>query len=160
MVGLITDVELASPSDRGGSPPDVLPRCESCEACGKACPTGAIGDDRFLLHAERCLPLYNENTGPWPEFVTAPAHHCLVGCLACQKSCPLNAGLYREESSGVSFSADETAALLADTGDPLGTLDREVLAKLGRLGITESVVVVGRNLRALLERRRCTDNPA
>ncbi|MHC4698295.1 MAG: 4Fe-4S double cluster binding domain-containing protein [Planctomycetota bacterium] len=159
LVGLITDVELASPSDRDCSPPDVLPRCESCEACNKACPTGAIGDERFLLHAERCLSLYNENTGPWPEFVTAAAHRCLVGCLACQKSCPLNEGLYREESTGVSFSADETAALLADSGDPLGTLDREVLAKLGRLRMTESVVL-GRNLRALLERRRRTDNAA
>jgi epoxyqueuosine reductase len=33
----------------------MMATCERCQACLRACPTGAIGADRFLLHAERCL---------------------------------------------------------------------------------------------------------
>ena len=65
-----------------------LPRCDSCEACRRACPTGAIGDDRFLLHGERCLTLHNESERPFAEWIDPAWHHCLVGCLRCQRCCP------------------------------------------------------------------------
>ncbi len=158
LVGLVTDAELVTAAGWRCERPEVLPGCESCQACRRACPTGAIREDRFLLRAERCLSLYNENAGPWPEFVSPSAHHCLVGCLACQKSCPQNAGLYREESTGVTFSADETEALLADgCGEARHTLDSGVVAKLQRLRMTESGML-GRNLRVLLDRRGCVDS--
>jgi epoxyqueuosine reductase len=33
----------------------MMKSCEKCEICYRACPTGAISSDRFLLHAERCI---------------------------------------------------------------------------------------------------------
>ena len=74
-----------------------------------------MAKDRVLLHAERCLTYINENPGPWPTFVPTRAHHCLLGCLLCQRSCPANSKL-PIESTGVAFSREETEALLADTG--------------------------------------------
>ncbi|MCR4397793.1 MAG: hypothetical protein NUV93_02405, partial [Firmicutes bacterium] len=54
-----------------------LPECERCTACRRACPTGAIGNDRFLLHAERCLTLLNEGQDPWPAWLSPSAHNSL-----------------------------------------------------------------------------------
>jgi epoxyqueuosine reductase len=33
----------------------MMKSCEECELCRRACPTGAISPDRFLLRAERCI---------------------------------------------------------------------------------------------------------
>jgi epoxyqueuosine reductase len=33
----------------------MMETCEECELCRRACPTGAISSDRFLLRAERCI---------------------------------------------------------------------------------------------------------
>jgi len=33
----------------------MMKACEKCQLCGKACPTGAISSDRFLLHASDVL---------------------------------------------------------------------------------------------------------
>ena len=53
--------------------PRMLPRCEHCRSCARACPTGAIAADRFLLHAERCLVFHNERPGtiPFPRWIPA-----------------------------------------------------------------------------------------
>jgi epoxyqueuosine reductase len=56
----------------------IMKRCEECELCHRACPTGAISSDRFLLRAERCISYYNEKkamfrfpTGWMPHGTTA-----------------------------------------------------------------------------------------
>jgi epoxyqueuosine reductase len=38
----------------------MLERCQTCRACLRSCPTGAISGERFLLHAERCITFLNE----------------------------------------------------------------------------------------------------
>lgn len=153
LIGLITDAELGSATDWRPTPPRVLSKCESCNACRRACPTGAISRDRFLLHAERCLTLHTEASGPWPAHLSPSVHHCLVGCMYCQETCPENAGLFRLESTGVSFSADETATILAGDGPPRVSAGRTSLQRLTDLGLDDYAEMLGRNLRALVEQR-------
>jgi len=150
LLGYLTDASLPLPDGWRPQEPMLLPKCEKCRACRAVCPTGAIAADRFLLHADRCLTYINENTGPWPDFVPTGAHHCLLGCLLCQRACPANSKLPLA-STGVAFSREETEALLADTGDHVAPVWDGVREKLARLGQPYSEPVVGRNLRALVE---------
>lgn len=51
-------------------------------ACLIECPTGAIGKDRFLLHAERRLVFHNERPAgvPFPDWIDPAWHNALFGC--------------------------------------------------------------------------------
>jgi epoxyqueuosine reductase len=148
LVGCVTDAALPVPSDWAPQEPRLLDLCESCGACEFACPAGAIGSERVLVRAERCLTLANESGGAFPAWLPASAHHCLIGCLLCQQVCPENPRLEVEET-GVLFTAEETAALLAGASDPVGPTWEAIREKLGRLGRSEDTII-GRNLGAML----------
>ena len=81
------------------------------------------------------------------------AHHCLVGCMRCQAPCPANKGLLELEPGKMSFSADETAAILSSEGTLAGPIGDEVMNKLKALAMEHCAPMLGRNLRALLKRR-------
>ena len=151
LCGFVTDVLLPSGAVGVGGP-RLLAECEGCRRCQKACPTGAIDSDRLLLHAERCLTLLNERTDPWPDWVPARAHRCLIGCLLCQRACPANPEL-EVEDAGVHFTEGETRGLLraAQRG---GERDETGLRmKLAWLGRNDPESLLGRNLRALMDAR-------
>lgn len=150
LFGYLTDAALPLPPGWQPHEPELLPECADCPVCGAVCPTGAIGADRVLLHAERCLTLINENPGAWPDWIPASAHNCLLGCLHCQRHCPANGDL-PVESTGVVFTAEETAALLGADGGNEGPAWDGIRAKLDQLGQPNQEPVLGRNLRALLE---------
>jgi len=124
-------------------------RCGNCVACIKKCPTGAIDPDRFLIRAERCLTFHNESENDIAENIDSSVHHCLIGCLYCQKYCPLNRefGEYIEKSSV--FSGDETEQIL--NGNSNASLAPETRAKLDKPGLHYGIKIVARNLRLLLE---------
>jgi ferredoxin len=145
----------------GGSGKETaLRRCSSCRACIDACPTGAIHEDRFLISAEKCYTLHSESHHPMPAGIGQPASLCIIGCLACQEICPENKHRLTYEASGVDFTAEETEAILAAgralaSGeraaavgkDPsLGPAWTSARAKFARLGMTEDLAIVGRNL--------------
>ncbi len=150
LVGCLTDADLdLQPEEK--RPPSLAPECRSCRACLKACPTGAISKERILLHAERCLTAVNEVPGAWPEWVRPSAHNCLVGCLACQRVCPKNAGLLREEPIEEAFSRQDTERILSEEPSDDDPAWRQIKAKIARIGLPRYDVVLGRNLRALLD---------
>lgn len=136
------------PEDAGWGEPRLLEACERCTACLKLCPTGAIGGDRFLLHAERCLTFSNEVPAPLPAWLEPAWHECLVGCLRCQHRCPENrAHRDRTEPAG-DFSEEETSALLDP--DAPARLPPALRAKLDALSLLRYLDVLPRNLRLLL----------
>ncbi|MBI4875356.1 MAG: hypothetical protein HY822_12050 [Acidobacteria bacterium] len=151
LAGFLTDAALELPENWRPQPARPLPECESCSSCLSSCPTGAIAEERFLLHAERCLTLPTENAGDWPEWFSPSMHRCLIGCLACQQACPENAGRLRFEPSGIVFNAEETAAILS--GDRLGneTAWESIWQKIEAVRMTHFEPVLSRNLRALAE---------
>ena len=142
-----TDLELSE--DRWREPRE-LPRCQSCGACRKTCPTGAIPADRFLLRAERCLVFHNERPSgiPFPAWIPAGAHGCLVGCLKCQVPCPENARCRGRVEDAGDYTEEETSCLLE--GRPLESLDPRLRAKLDASDLTPVHGMMARNLRTLL----------
>ena len=64
-------------------PHQALPKCENCRLYLKVCPTDAISEDRFLLHAEKCLTYLNEKTAEhaFPEWLDPSCHNVIVGCI-------------------------------------------------------------------------------
>ncbi len=135
------------PADTPWGGPRQLARCERCTACLRACPTGAIRADRFLLQTDRCLTSTNESDAPFPDWVDPAWHHTAVGCLRCQQSCPENAGVGLRLTDPEVFDEEETAAILAGAAD-LGPAVRE---RLGRCGLDYSPTLIARNLHALID---------
>jgi epoxyqueuosine reductase len=132
--------------------PSMMTACESCELCRKACPTGAIPSDRFLLLAERCIVFHNEQPGniPFPTWMKPSWHNCVVGCLYCQRVCPINKEFVRLVGGQEEFSEEETALLL--DGVNAEELPAETLAKLKRLSLDEYQGMLQRNLGVFFKR--------
>jgi epoxyqueuosine reductase len=128
----------------------MMEACQKCQACQRACPTGAINTDRFLLHAERCLTFRNEKPGevPFPDWVVPSWHNCLVGCMHCQRVCPENKELRDTVVGDYVFSEEETRLLLERV--PQEHLPSETLTRLEQLDLIELLDIIPRNLSALL----------
>ena len=125
----------------------LLNECTNCDACTKACPGGAIGAGRFLLHAERCITFQNERQGEFPAWLNPSWHHCLVGCMVCQKVCPVDKSFRKGIVDGPTFSAQETDFIMQNESQD--KLPRETAQKLDQLDMMEYIGVLRRNLQAL-----------
>ena len=129
----------------------IMERCGDCDICARKCPTGAIGPDRVLLHAERCIVYHNEKPYdiPFPGWMEGSWHNCLVGCMLCQRLCPENKKYLGEAEAGAEFSDDETALLLA--GLPHDQLPAALVKKLKESDLYSITEVIPRNLNILLQ---------
>lgn len=127
----------------------MMKQCEICQACRRACPTGAISSDRFLLHAERCIAYRNERKGdvPFPAWIDPSSHNCLYGCLHCQRVCPVDKTFLNWVVEKEEFSEEETSLFLK--GNLLNQLPKATLEKLKTLDLadSESLDSLPRNLR-------------
>jgi epoxyqueuosine reductase len=141
--------DLPCEADSWGEPA-VLEQCEKCSACMKACPTDAIGSDRFQLYAERCLTFHNERSNDFPDWLSPAWHNCLVGCMICQKVCPANKDVVKWIEAGASFDDEETELILKGVSEE--RLPQETIEKLKKQGMMRYYDVLGRNLRALIEK--------
>jgi len=62
----------------------MMDRCEKCTICIDRCPNQCISQDNFIIDVERCIPLYNEISGEFPEWLVTDSHMAIMGCLHCQ----------------------------------------------------------------------------
>jgi len=138
------------PPDAAWLEPRALPRCDECDICQRRCPTGAVAADRFLLHAEKCVTLYNEAAAAFPPALEPFRDDCLIGCLRCQLACPENKEVRDRRAPGEAFTAEETSLLLAATA--LERLPAETRAKLERSGLAAFYDILPRNLAAIRTR--------
>ena len=136
------------PAEVAWDVPLALDRCERCSACLRACPSGAIRPDRFVLQTDRCLTTVNEDEAAFPDWVDPAWHHCAVGCLRCQQACPENTGVELRIAPAEVFDEEESAAILAAA--PAAKLARATREKLARCGLDYSPALIARNLGALI----------
>jgi epoxyqueuosine reductase len=124
----------------------MMKSCENCDLCRRACPTEAIPSDRFLLRAERCISYHNEKKGdvPFPKWMDASWHNCVVGCMRCQRVCPQNKEVIEWIGAEEEFSEEETALLLE--GVPYDKLPTAAQKKLELLSLVDYFSNLPRNL--------------
>ena len=150
LVTAYTDLPVAEDDWRE---PQMMERCRNCAACQRHCPAGAITPERFLLHAERCITFHNEKPAgvPFPPWMDAAWHNCLIGCLHCQWICPENRDARQWVEAGVVFSQEETEPLLG--GAPRGQVPAAMWEKMQRVHLDRWVELLPRNLGTLLAAR-------
>ncbi|MFW9951983.1 MAG: 4Fe-4S double cluster binding domain-containing protein [Candidatus Thorarchaeota archaeon] len=90
----------------------MLDQCENCTYCLQSCPTNAIRGDPFVIDAGRCLSLYNEIDGEFPEWMEKNVHNALIGCMKCQYLCPANREEIKRAGRFEDISEEETEMLL------------------------------------------------
>ena len=138
--------------------PRLLERCESCTACRRVCPTGALPGDRFAVRQERCITFYSGYSGPQelPAWLDPGWIECLIGCRRCQIVCPENLPFRRWVEDGWEFSEEDTSLLLeGPTGAPLPPAVRAKLEVMGLpefFGLDECLQMLSRKLAILTSR--------
>jgi len=149
LAAFISDLDC---DDAPAQAQETLTRCGDCHACRDACPTGAIGEDRFLLHAERCITFWNEKSGeiPFPEWIEPQWHNALVGCLICQRACPENRPFLDSYFEGPSFDEATTRLLLA--GAKKEDLSDDVRPALEEWRLADFLDYLSRNLGVLVKK--------
>ncbi len=147
LVGIFSELSC---SEDAWQEPRMLRRCDSCVACLRCCPSGAIAQDRFLLRAENCLTYHNEASAEFPAWIHPSWHHCLIGCMKCQNICPENKAVLTWFDDRAEFSEYETACLVERR--PFEQLPSETAAKLQSLQLNEDYRILCRNLSVLLNR--------
>lgn len=127
----------------------MVPQCETCRICLENCPTGAIREEEFVIDAGKCLPLYNEVPGEFPEWIPANAHNAYIGCMMCQLPCPANREVVEDAGRLPDITDEETRAILSEAPDDAAL--KSAGEKL-RIDLTdeETFQAVSRNMRALL----------
>ena len=88
-------------------------RCTGCNACARACPTGALGEEGFCR--EKCLSHITQRKGELtPEEIARMREANTVwGCDLCQEACPHNRGVRIDPLP--EFLLDPIAHVAADT---------------------------------------------
>jgi len=128
--------------------PQVMAECDRCKACLNECPTKAIVPERFLIHAERCITFFKEDTAEFPEWIEPAWHNSLIGCMRCQLVCPVNKRFIKWVEDGEDFDEAETQLIL--NGVPIDRIPAETVGKLNRCYMMD-LDVLPRNLRVLLK---------
>ena len=130
---------------------DMMDCCMNCGICMNSCPNRCISEGNFVIDVSRCLSLFNEIKGEFPEWIRPDAHNALMGCFRCQSCCPANREAIKNSGRLEDVTEEETRRILD------GTPDKELLnslsIKLKGFYPTQSrgdFPVLTRNLRALL----------
>ncbi len=131
----------------------MMDECKTCKICLNNCPTKAIRQENFVIDAGRCVSLYNEVAGEFPDWIPKSAHNALMGCMRCQEKCPANRNALLDIIELQTVVQDETLAILK--GDFNVGISESLSAKLR--GFTpatsdEYFPIFTRNLSVLLNK--------
>jgi len=104
----------------------MMDSCKNCRICISSCPNKCISEQNFVIDASRCLSLFNEIKGEFPEWIRSDAHNALMGCFRCQSCCPANREVIKLAERLEDITEEETGRILS------GTPDKELLNSLSR----------------------------
>jgi epoxyqueuosine reductase len=115
---------------------EVLDACRRCDHCDRICPTGCISRWSFPINIDKCITLYNEHPGEFPNWMLRSNHNALMGCIRCQDPCPENRGYAAISGTLEEVSEEETRKILK--GAPDDALLKALQRKLRQFPATAS----------------------
>ena len=118
---------------------EMMDICEECEICVSLCPTHSLSENDFVIDAGKCLTLYNEIKGEFPEWIDPQAHNTLMGCMRCQLSCPANQKPLRDYGRFEDITEEETGRILTGRVDEKMALQVKNNPKTGNNGKKETI---------------------
>jgi epoxyqueuosine reductase len=129
----------------------ILDECNRCHACVQTCPTRCINRWSYSVNIDKCLTLYNENLGDFPNFILGSMHHALMGCMRCKTPCPVNEGIAELSGNLEDVSEEETRKILKGTPDDalLKSLQRK-LRQFRAVASKDQFPIMSRNLKTLI----------
>ncbi len=130
---------------------EILEECNHCHACVRTCPTRCINRWNYSTNIDKCLTLYNENPGEFPNYFLGSMHHALMGCMQCKAPCPANEGIAELSGNLEDVSEEETRKILQ--GAPDDALLKSLQRKLRQFRPTasrEQFPILKRNLSVLI----------
>lgn len=130
---------------------EILDECRRCHACERTCPTRCISRWNYSTNVDKCLTLYNETPGDFPNFILGSMHHALMGCMQCKSPCPANDGFAELSGQMEDVSEEETRKILK--GVPDEALLKSLQRKLRNFRATasrEQFPILKRNLSVLI----------
>ncbi|MFW9990679.1 MAG: 4Fe-4S double cluster binding domain-containing protein [Candidatus Odinarchaeota archaeon] len=104
----------------------MMDKCENCKICINNCPNNCIREENFVIDAGKCVTLYNEIEGEFPEWITPKAHNALQGCMRCQLPCPANREAIKLMGRLEDITEEETRKVLQ------GKIDEAALVSVGK----------------------------
>jgi epoxyqueuosine reductase len=130
---------------------DILEECNRCHACERTCPTRCINRWNYSPNIDKCLTLFNENPGEFPNYILGSMHHALMGCMQCKAPCPANEGIAELSGNLEDVSEEETRKILRGAPDDvlLKSLQRK-LRQFRAAASKEQFSVLRRNLGVLI----------
>jgi len=130
---------------------EILDECNHCHACERTCPTRCINRWSFSVNIDKCLTLYNENPGEFPNYILGSMHHALMGCMQCKSPCPVNEGIAELSGNLEDVSEEETRKILKGTPDDalLKSLQRK-LRQFRAAASKDQFPILKRNLSVLI----------
>jgi epoxyqueuosine reductase len=129
----------------------ILDECNRCHACVRTCPTACISRWNYSTNIDKCLTLYNENPGDFPNYILGSMHHALMGCMQCKSPCPANEGIAELSGNLEDISEEETRKILK--GAPDDALLKSLSKKLRQFRAAVSkdqFPILKRNLSVLI----------
>jgi epoxyqueuosine reductase len=128
----------------------ILGHCQRCDRCDRSCPTSCFSYGRFPIDIDKCVTLYNERQGAFPNWMLRSGHSALMGCLRCQDACPEDGGYAGVAGMLEDVSEDETRKILKGTADDalLKSLQRK-LRQFPATASKEAFPILTRNLSVL-----------
>lgn len=129
----------------------MLDNCKPCRICIKQCPTQCITMKKFVIDAGKCVTLYNEAQGEFPNWMPRDSHNALMGCMLCQLHCPANHEAYKKAERMEDITEEETQAILDENPDDetLKILQRKLRGYYPATSM-EYFPILTRNLTAVL----------
>jgi epoxyqueuosine reductase len=129
----------------------ILDECNRCHACERTCPTKCISRWSYSVNIDKCLTLYNENPGEFPNYILGSMNHALMGCMQCKAPCPANEGIADLSGNLEDVSEEETRKILNGTADDalLKSLQQK-LRQFRAVATKEQFPIIKRNLSVLI----------
>ncbi|MFX0094114.1 MAG: 4Fe-4S double cluster binding domain-containing protein [Candidatus Hodarchaeota archaeon] len=102
----------------------MMDHCKQCRICMNQCPNNCITEENFVIDVDKCITLYNEIPGEFPEWISSDVHNALMGCMKCQFQCPGNRKIIEQTQRFEDVTEEETKKILT------GAVDEELLNSL------------------------------